>query len=133
MNDTYYILNELRLSIVVNDVYDEVNELEIPLSLATKLQALRRKSGESLQQVADGVGVSKGHVWALEKGTAENPSLDLVRKLADHFKVTIAYLNDEVAEPTDAAALQFFREFDGKLTDRDWDILRNLAKNLKTP
>lgn len=105
----------------------------MPLSLATKLQALRRKSGESLQQVADSVGVSKGHVWALEKGTAENPSLDLVRKLAVHFKVTVTYLNDEGAEPADAAALQFFREFDGKLTDRDWNILRNLAKDLKTP
>jgi transcriptional regulator with XRE-family HTH domain len=103
------------------------------LSIATKLQELRRKSGESLQQVADGVGVSKGHVWALEKGTADNPSLDLIRKLADHFNVTVTYLNDETAEPADAAALQFFREFDGKLGEREWDLLRNLAKGLKAP
>ncbi len=103
------------------------------MSIATKLQELRRKSGESLQQVADGVGVSKGHVWALEKGTADNPSLDLIRKLADHFNVTVTYLNDETAEPADAAALQFFREFDGKLGEREWDLLRNLAKGLKAP
>jgi transcriptional regulator with XRE-family HTH domain len=103
------------------------------LSIATKLQELRRKSGESLQQVADGVGVSKGHVWALEKGTADNPSLDLISKLADHFKVTVAYFNDDAAEPADAAALQFFREFDGKLDEREWNLLRNLAKGLKAP
>lgn len=103
------------------------------MSIATKLQELRRKSGESLQQVADGVGVSKGHVWALEKGTADNPSLDLIRKLADHFNVTVTYLNDDTAEPADAAALQFFREFDGKLGEREWDLLRNLAKGLKAP
>ena len=103
------------------------------MSLATKLQELRRRSGESLQQVADAVGVSKGHVWALEKGTAENPSLDLVRKLGDHYSVTVTYLNDDSAEPTDAAALQFFREFDGKLSQREWDLLRNLAKGLKSP
>ncbi len=103
------------------------------MSIATKPQELRRKSGESLQQVADGVGVSKGHVWALEKGTADNPSLDLIRKLADHFNVTVTYLNDETAEPADAAALQFFREFDGKLGEREWDLLRNLAKGLKAP
>lgn len=103
------------------------------MSLATKLQALRRKSGESLQQVADGVSVSKGHVWALEKGTAENPSLDLLRKLAEHFNVTVNHLHDESSEPSDAAALQFFREFDGKLSEREWDLLRNLAKGLKAP
>lgn len=101
------------------------------MSLATKLQALRRKSGQSLQQAADGVGISKAHFWALERGDADNPSLELLRKLADHFNVTIAYFHDEKVEPEEAAALQFFREFDGKLSERDWDILRGLAKGLK--
>ena len=101
------------------------------MSLATKLQAMRRKSGESLQQAADGVGISKAHFWSLERGDADNPSLELLRNLAEHFKVTIAFLNDEDAEPQEAAALQFFREFDGKLSERDWDILRGLAKGLK--
>lgn len=100
------------------------------MSLATKLQALRRKSNQSLQQVADGVGVSKGHIWALEKGDANNPSLDLLRSLASHFKVTVAFLDGDSSEPTDPTALQFFREFDGKLSPIDWDILRGLAKGL---
>lgn len=101
------------------------------MSLATKLQALRRKNGESLQQAADGVGISKAHFWSLERGDADNPSLDLMRNLAEHFNVTIAYLNDEKAEPEEASALQFWREFDGKLSETDWDILRGLAKGLK--
>lgn len=99
--------------------------------LAAKLQELRRKNGESLQQVADAIGISKAHVWALEKGTAENPSLDLLRKLANHYKVTVAFLNDEEAEPEDASALQFFREFGDELSPTDWEILRNLARGLK--
>ena len=101
------------------------------MSLAAKLKALRQKNGESLQQVADGVGVSKAHIWELEKGSSNNPSLDLLRRIAEHFQVTVAFLNDEDAEPTETSALQFFREFQGQLSDRDWEMLRGLAKGLK--
>lgn len=99
--------------------------------LATKLQELRRRSGESLQQVANGVGISKAHIWALERGEADNPSLELLRKLAQHFNVTLAFFNDEAPEPQNLSALQFFREFGDELSERDWDILRGLAKSLK--
>ena len=44
------------------------------MSLATKLKDLRVKSGQSLQQVADGVSVSKAHIWQLERGDSTNPS-----------------------------------------------------------
>jgi transcriptional regulator with XRE-family HTH domain len=98
--------------------------------LATKLQELRRKRGESLQQVADAVGISKAHVWSLERGEADNPSIQLLRKLADHFHVTVAFFNDEEAEPDDETARQFFREF-GELSESDWELLRSLAKGLK--
>lgn len=101
------------------------------MSLAAKLQALRRKTGESLQRAADGVGVSKAHFWALERGDADNPSRDLLRKISEHFNVTVAYLIDDTAEPEEASALQFFREFDGQLSEQDWDMLRGLAKGLK--
>ena len=103
------------------------------MSLATKLAELRRKKGQSLQQVAEGVGVSKAHIWELEKGTSTNPGIELLGRLAAHFSVTIAFLTDESTEPTDASALQFFREFDGKLSDQDWEMLRTVADRLKEP
>ncbi len=68
------------------------------MSLATKLRDLRVRRGQSLQQVADGVGVSKAHIWQLERGDSTNPSLDLLRGLADYYKVTVAFLSDE-SEP----------------------------------
>jgi len=101
------------------------------MSLASKLKELRMKAGESLQQVADGVGVSKAHIWDLERGESANPSLELLKNIAAHFKVTVAYLADETAAPRDAAPLQFFREFEGKLTAKDWDTLRTVAGRLK--
>ncbi len=102
------------------------------MSLATKLKELRTRSRQSLQQVADGVGVSKAHIWELETGKSRNPGIELVRKLAEHFSVTIAYLTDDAeAEERDPAALQFFREFSGDLSTRDWETLRTVAASLK--
>lgn len=101
------------------------------MSLSLKLKLLRERKAQSLQQVADGVGISKVHVWELEKGTSKNPSLELLKRLAEHFGVPVAFFNDESIEPEDAAALQFFREFDGKLSERDWDTLKSVADALK--
>lgn len=99
--------------------------------LSAKLKELRRRKGQSLQAVGDAVGVSKAHIWELEKGTSKNPGLELMVKLAAHFGVTVAFLTDEESEPKDAAAKQFFREYDGKLSQEDWDVLTSMAKRLK--
>lgn len=101
------------------------------MSLATKLKRLRQEKGQSLQQVGDAVGVSKAHIWELETGKSANPGLELLRRLADHYKVTIAYLADDVAMPEEAAPLQFFRQFEGQLTEKDWETLRTVAERLK--
>ena len=101
------------------------------MSLASKLKKLREKSRQSLQQVADGVGISKVHVWELEKGTSANPSMEIIKGLAAHFGVPVAYFSDDSIEPEEAAALNFFREFDGKLSEKDWEALRGVAEALK--
>jgi transcriptional regulator with XRE-family HTH domain len=101
------------------------------MSIGQKIKSLRARKRESLQQVADGVGVSKAHIWDLERGMSANPSLELLKKLALHFGVTVAFLADETAMPDDAAPLQFFREFEGKLSEKDWDTLRAVAERLK--
>lgn len=101
------------------------------MSIGSKIKELRARQKQSLQQVADGVGVSKAHIWDLERGSSANPSLDLLKKLATHFSVTVAYLADDAATPADSAPLQFFREFEGKLSEKDWDTLRTVAERLK--
>ena len=60
--------------------------------LAKKLARLREEADQSLQDVANAVGVSRAHLWEVETGKSKNPSLDLVRKLADHFTVSVAWL-----------------------------------------
>lgn len=102
------------------------------MSLAIRLKELRTRSRQSLQQVADDVGVSKAHIWELEMGKSRNPGIELVRKLAEHFSVSIAFLTgDGEGGEQDPAALQFFREFGGDLSSRDWETLRTVAERLK--
>ena len=55
------------------------------MSLGTRIFDLRQTAKVSLQHVADAVGISKAHVWELEKGRSANPSFELVQKLANSF------------------------------------------------
>lgn len=100
------------------------------MSLASKLKDLRIRSGQSLQQVADGVGVSKAHIWELESGKSTNPGVELLRRLAEHFKVTVGFLAGDAQMTDDSAALQFFREVEG-LSEGDLKALREMAARLK--
>lgn len=102
------------------------------MSLGAKLNELRMRKGESLQQTADIVGVTKTHIWELEKGKSSNPSADLLRKLADHFKVTVDYLIDSSREgqTADDEAMVFYRDLKS-LDPRDQETLKQMMEVLK--
>lgn len=102
------------------------------MSLGAKLNELRLRRGESLQQTADAVGVTKTHIWELEKGKSSNPSAELLRKVAGHFKVSVDYLIDPTREtPTlDDEAMVFFRDLKS-LDPRDQETLKQMMEILK--
>ena len=62
------------------------------MALGAKLTTLRLKKGVSLQEAADAVGVSKAHIWELEKGRSKNPSAELIKRLADYFGQDVEFL-----------------------------------------
>jgi transcriptional regulator with XRE-family HTH domain len=102
------------------------------MNLGRRMAQLRRKKKESLQIVADAVGVSKAHIWELEKARTDNPSMDLVRRLADHFGVTVAYLvgEDINARDADKDLQRMFRQAK-ELGDRDRSILDDMLQTLR--
>lgn len=69
------------------------------MSLASLLLELRKTSGLSLQQVSERVGASKAHLSELERGRATNPTLDLLKSLAQVYDVSVATLVGEAAAP----------------------------------
>jgi transcriptional regulator with XRE-family HTH domain len=101
------------------------------MSLATRVAKLRRSKSQSLQEVADAVGVSKAHVWELEKGRADNPSMALVTRLADHFGVSVAFLAGEDIESADAdrQLQRMFRQAQ-QLDPTEREILDDMMKSL---
>ena len=72
------------------------------MGFGARIAELRRSREESLQDVAEAVGVTKTHIWELERGRTANPSFTVIKGIADHFEVSIASLVDEDINATDA-------------------------------
>lgn len=59
------------------------------------LALLRSKNSRSLQEVADGTGISKTNVFDMEKGKSNNPTLTTLIKLADYFNEPVGVFFNE--------------------------------------
>ena len=102
------------------------------MSFAQRLNKLRIAKAMSLQDVADAVGISKAHVWNLEKGLSDNPSIELVVKLADLFRVRVADLIGEDPAGSDEAPemVAMYRDLKS-LDERDRETIQVLMAQLK--
>lgn len=102
------------------------------MALGVKVKELRMRKGLSLQQVADGVGSSKAHIWEVETGKNKNPSIDSLNKLADFFDVSVTYLigEDPNSESEEPELIAMFRELKG-LSESDRDKMRKIMKVFK--
>jgi transcriptional regulator with XRE-family HTH domain len=102
------------------------------VSFARRLNELRIANRLSLQDVAERVGISKAHVWNLEKGLSGNPSMELVLKLAELFRVRVADRVGENPEAAseDAAMVAMFRDLK-KLDERDRETIAALMEQMK--
>lgn len=101
------------------------------MSFGTRLTQLRLKASQSLQDVASSVGVSKAHIWELEKERTDNPSMGLVQRLADHFNVSVTFMIGEDIDAPDANTdlQRMFRQAKD-LDDRERKILDDMMKSL---
>jgi transcriptional regulator with XRE-family HTH domain len=101
------------------------------VGLGSRISELRLKNGQSLQEVAEAVGVSKAHIWELEKGRTDNPSMALVTRLADHFGVSIRYLvgEDINANDADEELARMFRQA-SRLTPAERTLLDDMMQSM---
>lgn len=102
------------------------------MSFGGRLHELRIRNKMSLQDVATAVGISKAHVWNMEKGLSENPSIELVMKLADLFRMRVADLVGENPDNADQEPemVAMFRDLK-RLDERDRDTIRVLMEQLR--
>ena len=94
------------------------------MDLAGRLHKLRIDRKQSLQDVADAVGISKAHVWELEKARSKNPSFELMQKLAGHFGVSFDAVTGatEIQNEGSMHIERIHRDLK-HLSDRDRDIV----------
>jgi transcriptional regulator with XRE-family HTH domain len=82
------------------------------MAIGDKIQALRKQHGWSQQQLAKMIGTSGPIVGRYERGEM-TPSVEVAKKLADTFDVTLDFLVDDTgktAEIKDKAMLQRIME-----------------------
>lgn len=105
--------------------------------LGARLRALREERGYSLSALAESAGVSKGYLSDLERGTAGNPTVDVVRKIAGGLGVPLLALLGEdgaanYAPPPMQPGLREFLEESArhgeKIPDQAVEILARMAR-----
>lgn len=102
------------------------------MALKVKLKTLRSRKNVSLQKVADAVGASKAHIWELETGRSNNPSADLLVKLASYFEVSMASLvgEDPRGPDEDPEVIAMFSNLK-KLNPKDREVIQNIIETFK--
>ena len=64
------------------------------MSLGEKIQTLRTAHGWSSGQLSRESGVSRAYLWQLEIGGKENPSFDILQKLANALGVSVSEFDE---------------------------------------
>ncbi|MGP0089729.1 MAG: helix-turn-helix domain-containing protein [Xanthobacteraceae bacterium] len=101
------------------------------MSLGARLKELRIKKNKSLQDVANAVGVSKAHIWEIERGSSKNPTMDLLNKLADHFGVSVSYLvGEQVPDEETQEVVALYRDLK-ELDEKDREFIRGIMQRFK--
>ncbi|CAB4242209.1 HipB Predicted transcriptional regulators [uncultured Caudovirales phage] len=72
--------------------------------ISERLKLLRQQRGLSQADVADAIGISRNHIWALENGITKNPSVGILESISNRFCVSMAWLFGET-EVDDTAQL----------------------------
>lgn len=102
------------------------------MSIGSKLKELRTRKNVSLQELATAVQASKAHIWDIERGASQNPSLELLKRIADYFKISISELVEEnpraEGEPEELIAM--YRGLK-ELSKEDRETVSMLVQRLK--
>jgi len=97
-------------------------------ALGARIKALRKQQGWSQEQLAERVGISTQYVSNIERGK-ENPTLDLLLRLAEVLRVAPVDIFDFEAEGLDRKAIQ--AEIRKVIETRDVERLRIALRVLR--
>jgi transcriptional regulator with XRE-family HTH domain len=68
------------------------------MEIGQKIKKLRTEKDISMRKLGEEVGVSHAHISKLESGL-NSPSVDLLEKIADYFKIDVSYFFIKEQDP----------------------------------
>jgi len=88
--------------------------------IQTRMAEVRASRGMTLEQVANAAGMTKSHIWELEKGRSSNPTVKAVWAISGALCVTPAWLLglDPEQPPVDPLALEIAALINERLSAR---------------
>ncbi len=88
--------------------------------MAQRIRETRKACNMSLDDVADAAGMSKTHIWEIEKGRTSNPTINAVWSISGALGVTPSWLLgvDVDHSPIDPLALEIATLIDRRLNER---------------
>jgi transcriptional regulator with XRE-family HTH domain len=102
------------------------------MNLGEKIKRLRKAKGLSQQEMANILGVHSKHISRYENNSS-NPSLDVLLKLRDLFRVSLDYLvTDEDSQDfyyKDKELEKYFEAVD-KLNEEDKHVIKKVIESI---
>lgn len=88
--------------------------------IQSRMAEVRAARGMSLEQVANAAGMTKSHIWELEKGRSSNPTVKAVWAISGALCVSPAWLLglDPEQPPVDPLALEIAALINERLSAR---------------
>jgi transcriptional regulator with XRE-family HTH domain len=80
-------------------------------TIGSKIRALRKEKGYTLDELADKADSSKSYIWELENKNPPRPSAEKLAKIAKALDVTLDYFIGEEMPEEDATDAMFYREY----------------------
>ncbi len=105
-------------------------------NVGERIKQRRTEMNIALAELARRAELSKGYLHAIETGDTQNPSAEILFRIANELKTTIAdLLGEESVEPDNADISDSLREFATleNLTDADVAMLAGIQYRGKRP
>lgn len=98
--------------------------------IGTNIRLARERRGFSQNRLAKLVGISSGHLSAIESGGVKSPTGDLIAKIADQLGVSSdLLLGRDVSDVTEDAFAKLPKDLQEWLTDNSSFLFVGLAKD----
>lgn len=88
--------------------------------IGKKIAEIRRKRGMSLSELAERANVSKSYISGLERSINENPSIQVINRIADILEVNVTTLIGAEREPEECPEKEW-QEFVSELKETGID------------